>query len=319
MSKKWNVEDESCDKVLTAVVTHLARSSQQAFWSSCLLSSLTLSTLKGTRWKSKNEPTPPRIVVSRFCQMRLILVATVTGQSCPWVKTSCHRVSFAKRDLAPCTKTKNPTKSNLIIVCAMSKKPSHWATGLTSLRGPTRQRRRRRWSSMGRISKWTVPDVCQVAALGTWSRALRSLRTRSARLGPSAEAGHPTRTRRLVEHRSGWFSPPRVGESAPLSQLRKFTTTSLSHTSLSCTSLFVSVAPEVWWWFSVLLSPSILDAVSLCAYALHRLASVSPSWITLLQIVILVFIFIVDTHFLFKKKSFLTLRFGSRRVKVGTV
>ena len=72
-----------------------------------------------------------------------------------------------------------------------------WVSWMGSLvRGPARQRRR--WSSMGRISEWTVLDVRLVVAFGTWSRALRSLRTRSVQLGLCTEAGHPTRSRGVV-------------------------------------------------------------------------------------------------------------------------
>lgn len=69
-------------------------------------------------------------------------------------------------------------------------------------RGPER-----RWSSMGRISEWTVPDGAPSRAVrDLMSRALCSLRTRSVRLG--AETGHPTRSR-------GSFHPRGGGNTAP--------------------------------------------------------------------------------------------------------
>lgn len=60
---------------------------------------------------------------------------------------------------------------------------------------------------MGRISEWTVPDGAPSRAVRDLvCRALRSLRTRSVRLG--AEAGHPTRSR-------GSFHPCGGGNADP--------------------------------------------------------------------------------------------------------
>lgn len=74
-------------------------------------------------------------------------------------------------------------------------------------RGPER-----RWSSMGRISEWTVPDGAPSRAVRDLvCRALRSLRTRSVRLG--AETGHPTRSRGSFHPRGGGNGLPSLSLS----------------------------------------------------------------------------------------------------------
>lgn len=119
---------------------------------------------------------------------------------------------------------------------------------------------------MGRISEWTVPDGAPSRAVRDLvCRALRSLRTRSVRLG--AEAGHPTRSR-------GSFHPCGGGNAdPPLSVLPRCPCTlPLARAPTLSPSLSLSLSLFLSWSASVrsalslspflLLSPSLAPSLS---------------------------------------------------------
>lgn len=124
---------------------------------------------------------------------------------------------------------------------------------------------------MGRISEWTVPDGAPSRAVRDLvCRALRSLRTRSVRLG--AEAGHPTRSRGSFHPCGGGNAdpplsvPPRCPCTLPLARAPTFLPLSLSLSLFvrSCSasvrsalSLSLSLAPSFSLPLSLTFCPSL--------------------------------------------------------------